>query len=102
MRFITDPADYVRPEALTFPVKLAPVRLVRRCAGRGRLRVRLDGDVADVKAARFAASGARARSDATPPFATALRTRGRRGRATVRVTDVDGSTRTLRRTLPRC
>ena len=45
------PADYVRPEALTFPVLLDEPRLVRRCTGRGRLRVELRGDVADVRGA---------------------------------------------------
>lgn len=108
VRFIRDPADYVRPEALTFPVQLDPVRLVRRCAGRGgRLRARLDGDVADVKAVRFSASGYRTRHDTSAPFAGRLaRRRGvprpRRARVRARVVEVDGAARTLRRTLPRC
>jgi L-ascorbate metabolism protein UlaG (beta-lactamase superfamily) len=103
VRFIADPEDYVRPDALTFPVRLEPVQLVRRCAGRGRLRVRLVGDVADVVAARFRLPGARARRDAVAPFAVTLVRRGAaRARVVATVTDVDGNARTLTRSAPRC
>ena len=53
VRFITDPADYVRPEALTFDVKFAPLALTRRCVAGGRARVALGGDVADVRSVTF-------------------------------------------------
>lgn len=103
VRFITDPADYVRPEALTFPVGLEPVRLVRRCAARGRLRARLVGDVADVAAARFRLTGARSTRDAAAPFAVTLARRAsRRARLLATITDVDGTARTLTRSAPRC
>ncbi len=106
VRFISDPGDYVRPAALTFPVTLDPLRLVRRCARKGRLRVRLDGDVADVRAVRFRIGRSRPRADATAPF-TRTFTRSallRRGRSRLRavVTDIDGTARTLVRSVPSC
>ena len=108
VRFIYDPADYVRPAVLTFPVKFEPLRLSRRCGRRGRLRVRLRGDTADVRGARFRL-GRRVRRDRSAPFrvrfgpraVAAARRMGRRPRLRVRVTHAEGSVR-LRRTLPRC
>ena len=108
VRFIYDPADYVRPEVLTFPLEFAPLRLSRRCDRRGRLRVRLKGDTADVSGVRFRL-GRRVRRDRSAPFAArfrpaaiaAARRRGRRPRLRARVTQAGGSVR-LRRTLPRC
>jgi L-ascorbate metabolism protein UlaG (beta-lactamase superfamily) len=104
VRFIADPADYVRPEVLTFPVRLDPLRLVRRCVGRGRLRVRLRGDRADVARAEVRLDRARrplrgAVTFRRPALQRALR---RHARLTARLTDVDGSSRTLRRSLPAC
>lgn len=103
VRFITDPIDYVRPEALTFPVALDAPRLVRRCAGRGLLRVALAGDVADVRELAVRIGRGRARRDATAPFALTL-PRGalRARRFAAVVTDTDGRRTTLRRTRPRC
>jgi hypothetical protein len=80
VRFIADPADYVQPRVLTFPVRIAPLKLVARCK-RGRVRVRLRGDKGDVAKVR-------------------IRRRGRRVRAVV--VDVDGSRRVLRKRAPRC
>lgn len=76
VRFITDPADYVRPDVLTFPVAFRPLRLVARCSG-----VKLRGDRADVAKVR-------------------IRRHGRRVRAIV--TDVDGTRHVLRARAPRC
>ena len=104
MRFITDPGDYVRPEALTFPVALDAPRLTRRCVGRGRLRVRLAGDLADVREARVQLGRERLRAlratGVTYARASLRAQLGRRLRA--RLTDVDGSTRTLSRSIPSC
>lgn len=99
VRFIADPTDYVRPEVLTFAARLAPLRLARRCAARGRLRVRIGGDTADVTRVTFRAGRWRA-VDTAAPFAATVPRRARGGlRATV--TDA-GRTRTLRRSRPRC
>jgi hypothetical protein len=81
VRFIADPADYVQPQVLTFPVRIAPLRLVARCTRRGRVRVRLRGDRGDLAKVR-------------------IRRRGRRVRAVV--VDVDGTRRVLRKRAPRC
>jgi hypothetical protein len=98
VRFISDPVDYVRPAALTFGVALEPVTLTRRCVGKGRLRVALRGDTADVTAAELRIGATRRRaSEAT--FSRGVVRRGGRLRAVV--TDA-GVRRTLRRTLPSC
>jgi hypothetical protein len=104
VRFISDPADYVRPEALTFPVRLDPVRLVRQCLRGGRLRVALRGDLADVRRARLRLDGrGRALHGEVVLPRTQVRRAVRRGaRLAAVVHDVDGSTRTLRRSLPAC
>jgi len=100
VRFITDPADYVRPAALTFDVRLDPVVLTRRCIGKGRLRVALAGDTADVTAAQLRVGTARRRaSAATFPRSVLRANLGRRVQAVV--TEA-GVRRTLRRTLPSC
>jgi hypothetical protein len=102
VRFIADPTDYVRPEVLTFPVRIAPVRLARRCASGGRLRVRLRGDLADVIGAEVRLGRAR-RTLAARGAVTFGRRAVRRGeRLVARVTDADGSVRILKRSLPRC
>lgn len=105
VRFIADPTDYVRPQVLTFAVTLDPLRLTRRCTGRGRLRVRLRGDVADVQTVAVKLGRAPARA-LKAPFAlvyprSALRAR-RGTRLTAVVTDADGTRHALRRTLPSC
>jgi hypothetical protein len=100
VRFISDPGDYVRPEILTFPVQVAPVRVVRRCVARGRLRVALRGDLADVASAVALLGGRRRALRGAVTFGPRALRRGSRLR--VRVTDVDGSVRTLRRSVPRC
>jgi hypothetical protein len=102
VRFIADPTDYVRPEVLTFPVRIAPVRLARRCAGGGGLRVRLRGDLADVTGAEVRLG--RSRRSLVPDGAVTFGRRAvRRGaRLVARVTEVDRGVRTLRRSLPRC
>jgi hypothetical protein len=97
VRFISDPADYVRPEVLTFPVKLEPPRLERTCAGR-RLHARIAGDVADVVAVSWRLRRARAR-DTSAPFEHTFRRARRRARLVAVLTDVDGTrTRLVRRT----
>lgn len=100
VRFISDPADYVRPEILTFPVAIEPVRLTRRCLPGRKLRVRLDGDVADVRSVRFRIGG-RTVTDTEAPFGTTLTGR-RSGRLRAVVTEAGAPVRTLRRTLPSC
>ena len=100
VRFISDPADYVRPAVLTFDVKFAPLELSRRCTAPGRARVALAGDTADVRAVSFRIRGRRgARRDGKAPFAVTL---GRASRVTATATDFDGTRRTLRRTIARC
>jgi len=106
VRFISDPADYVRPEALTFAVKLPELRLTRRCIGRGRLRVGLAGDVSDVVELSVRLGRDPARRLTAAPFArtyprAAVRAAlGRRLEAVV--SNTDGSSRTLRRRVPSC
>jgi hypothetical protein len=102
VRFIADPTDYVRPEVLTFKVRIAPARLARRCAPGGRLRVRLRGDLADVASAVARLGGARRTLRGGEPVTFGARAVRRGKRLTARVTDVDGTVRTLRRSLPRC
>jgi hypothetical protein len=102
VRFITDPGDYVRPDALTFPVRIRPVRLARRCVAGGRVRARLRGDLADVASAVVRLG--RARRSLAPGGSVVFGRRAlRRGKHLVaRVRDADGSVQTLRRSLPRC
>jgi hypothetical protein len=106
VRFIADPADYVKPDVLTFPLELAPPRLVRRCTGAGRLRVRLAGDVADVKAVAVRVGRRPVRRATIAPFELTVPRRDvarrGRGRLTATVTNVDGTTLALRRTVPSC
>jgi L-ascorbate metabolism protein UlaG (beta-lactamase superfamily) len=109
VRFISDPVDYVRPDALTFPVKLEEPRLTRRCIGRGRLRVALAGDTADVReVAVRVGSGPARRITAAPFSATFARSvirvarRGRIRRVEAVLTGLDGQRTTLRRVLPSC
>jgi hypothetical protein len=108
VRFIADPTDYVRPEVLTFPVKLDPPRLTRRCTGGGRLRVRVTGDLLEVRSVAFRlGTKGKSRADTAAPFELvyprgALRARNQGTRVEAVVTDVDGSRRTLRRSLPSC
>jgi hypothetical protein len=98
VRFITDPGDYVRPEALTFDVRIPPLKLTRRCTARGRARVALGGDTADVRSVAFRLRGKR-RHDTRAPFAVTL---SRAARVSATVEDLDGSRRTLRRTVRGC
>jgi hypothetical protein len=105
VRFIADPTDYVRPQVLTFATPLDPLRLTRRCMGGGRLRVRVTGDVADVKTVAVQLGSAAGRPVAAPYAMVFARSalRARRGtQLSAVVTDVDGSRRTLRRSLPSC
>jgi L-ascorbate metabolism protein UlaG (beta-lactamase superfamily) len=100
VRFISDPADYVRPAALTFDVAFDPVRVTRRCVGKGRLRVGLAGDTADVTTVELRLGSAVRRGPAATFSRSVVRAnRGRRVQAVV--TDA-GVRRTLRRTLPSC
>ena len=104
VRFITDPADYVKPDVLTFGVALEPVRLAAVCAG-GRLRARLTGDVADLAEATFGFRRARVRDAAAPfehVFSRARSRRRGRARLSARITDADGSRRRLTWRGPRC
>ncbi len=104
VRFITDPGDYVRPERLTFAVALERPRITRRCLRGGRLEVGLAGDLADVRRAVVRIGRGKVRSlgpsGRTYSRRSARRQRGRDIR--VRVRDVDGSARTLRRRVPPC
>lgn len=119
VRFIADPVDYVRPEALTFDVRLPEPRLTRRCIGGGRLRVALAGDVADVREVAVRLGRGSARRVTAEPFVVTFpraAVRAALGRRTVRagprgggprrveavVTGADGVRRTLLRTLPSC
>ena len=99
VRFISDPADYIRPEALTFPLDLGRPRLARRCTAGGRLRVALEGETALVRSVRFS-TGARRVTDAAAPFRATFARPGRRVRA--EVTLLDGSRLDLNRAAPRC
>jgi L-ascorbate metabolism protein UlaG (beta-lactamase superfamily) len=104
VRFIADPRDYVRPELLTFPVRIDLPRIARRCTRGGRLRVRLGGDLADVRGATVRLGRERARrlgrGVATFRRSAVRRQRGRQIR--IRIADFDGSARTLRGRVPRC
>lgn len=101
VRFIADPTDYVRPQVLTFAAKLDPLRLTRRCVGRGRLRMRVTGDTADVTAVRFRL-GRRERTDTAAPFEAVFPRSALRGRrVSAAVTDA-GRKRVLRRPRPSC
>lgn len=105
LRFISDPADYVRPEALTFPARITAPALTRRCLRGGRLRVALAGDVADVTRVVVRAGGRRVVL-AGAPFTTTLPRRAvralQRRRITATLTDRDGTTAALHRDVPRC
>ena len=100
VRFIADPTDYVRPEVLTFGVAIKSLRLSRRCLPGGHLRLRIDGDAADVEAVSFRI-GPRKLSDTSAPFTRTV-TRRRGGALRAVVTDVDGTRQTLKRSLPTC
>jgi hypothetical protein len=99
VRFITDPADYIRPEALTFPLALGKPALGQRCAPGGRLRVALEGETVQVRSARFA-SGTRRVTDRAAPFHATFGRPGRR--VSARVTMLDGSRLDLSRRASRC
>jgi hypothetical protein len=99
VRFISDPNDYVRPDGLTFDVTLAPLELTRRCTPRGRARVALGGDIADVRSATFRPGKGAARPDTRAPFAVTL---SRATRLTAVATDFDGTRHTLRRRVRAC
>ncbi|HYF26692.1 MAG TPA: MBL fold metallo-hydrolase [Baekduia sp.] len=105
VRFLRDPMDYVRPEALTFPVRFAPLRLTRRCAGAGRLHVSLAGDTADVQEVRVRLGAAR-RTVGAAPWRTALSRRElarRGGRSLVaEVVSRGGERQVLKRRVPGC
>ena len=100
VRFIADPADYVKPEVLTFGLRLDPPRLVRTCSGH-RLRAALAGDLADVAAVTFR-RGRFTRRDDSAPFMHTFPRRARAGRVVALATDVDGTTARLARRAPRC
>jgi triacylglycerol lipase len=84
------------------------LRLERRCASGGTLRMALAGDVSEVRDVRFELGGRAVRSDATEPFARTLgrrtlrRTRVRRLRAVVYLRDAVSAPVILTRSLPRC
>jgi hypothetical protein len=99
VRFISDPDDYVRPDALTFDVAFEPLALTRRCTPAGRARVALGGDAADVRSVTFRPGKGGARRDTRPPFALTL---SRATRLTAVATDFDGTRRTLRRSIRAC
>ena len=103
VRFITDPADYIRPEILTFPLELGRPALSRECLRGGRVRARLTGQTAHVETARFTLGGRRI-GDRGAPFEAVFDRRsaraGRRLEARVRL--VGGSELLLRRRVPRC
>jgi hypothetical protein len=99
VRFISDPVDYVRPDALTFDVKFDPLELTQRCTPQGRARVEIGGDAADVRSVTFRLGKGRVRSDARPPFALTL---SRATRLTAVATDFDGTSHTLRRSVRAC
>jgi L-ascorbate metabolism protein UlaG (beta-lactamase superfamily) len=100
VRFITDPADYIRPEALTFPLELGKPELARRCTAAG-LRVRLTGETAHVRSVRFAL-GRASSLDTAAPFEAIFGRRSRATRLEARVTLVDGAQLKLARPAPRC
>jgi L-ascorbate metabolism protein UlaG (beta-lactamase superfamily) len=96
--FLEDPRDYVKP--VVFEVAIEPERLVRRCVGRGVLRVALDGDIADVDSV-VVRRGTRVLASRLPVrLARSVVRRGGRLRATL--VRRDGSVAYLARTLPRC
>jgi hypothetical protein len=102
VRFLSDPADYVRPDVLTFPVKLDEPRLTRRCMGRGRLRVALAGETADVRGAELRLGRVRAALPITLSRKATTAAVRRRAKLSAAVTMSDGEVLTLRRTLPSC
>lgn len=75
------------------------VRLARRCAGRGRVRVSVTGEA--IRAVTFRA-GTRRLRDRRPPFRRVLRVRGPRLTATVELDSGPQRRLVLRRSLPRC
>ena len=102
VRFITDPADYIRPEALTFPLRLGTPSLARRCTRGGGVHAVLGGQTAHVESARFRAGG-RPVTDTAAPFEASFArhdVRGRRVEARVRL--AGGTRLRLSRPLPRC
>jgi L-ascorbate metabolism protein UlaG (beta-lactamase superfamily) len=104
VRFLSDPADYVRPEILTFPVQLPGPALTRRCIGAGRLRVGLRGDTTDVDRAELVLGRERRAlsGQVVLPRRAVARAVRRRARLSARVTSLDGRVATLRRSLPSC
>ena len=98
------------PEAVLCAVPGVPgcsrdQRLVRRCIGDGRLRIRLLGDLDAVRRATFRAGRRVLRRDSAPPYTHTMfrraleRSRARRLRATLALGE---RRRTLNRRLPRC
>lgn len=98
VRFITDPADYIKPDRLTFDAPPPKPTLTRRCTSKG-LRVRLAGDTADVTNVTYKL-GTRTRRATTGDVTFPKRTRGTKLRA--QVTFTDGTTTKLTRTTKRC
>ena len=83
------------------------IRLVRRCIGRGRLRVALGGDLTRVRGVRFALGRRVVKRDRTQPFERVLTRRVLQRRGQVRtlraLVGVRGGKRiVLRRSLPGC
>ena len=83
-------------------------RLTRRCIGRGRLRVRLDGDLDAVRRVTFRFGGRVVGRDSAAPFQRVVgrrtlgRTRARRLHVTGELLDEAAGDLTRTRTLPRC
>ncbi|MGH2953747.1 MAG: MBL fold metallo-hydrolase [Solirubrobacterales bacterium] len=99
VRFIVDPADYVRPEALTFGLPKRPMRLRATCTRSNRLRVGLRRDFGRVERVRFRVGPTPAVGDARPRFKRLLSRRAARAaaesRVRARITLLDGDLRRL-------
>ncbi|MCK9247545.1 MAG: hypothetical protein M0P31_00985 [Solirubrobacteraceae bacterium] len=106
LRFIEDPRDYVRPDALTFAVPVPRPVPAATCVGPRRVRAALTGDVHDVRSVRFLRAGAASRVAVRAPFARTLRVRrAHRMRAAplrARVRWRDGTRSTLRASSRTC
>lgn len=101
VRFIADPGDYVRPEALTFRIEPEDFRLGLRCT-RGRLRLSVRREVAGVQNVRFRAGRRRAGDSSTPYARSFARRSVGRGRISATVRLIDGTSHVLRRARPAC
>jgi hypothetical protein len=112
LRIATTPAVAREPQLrCPFDAAACPppqLRLTRRCAGGGRLRIALAGDVDAVREVDFKLGRRLIRRDTAPPFVTSLARSARRPatarrlRAVVTLSAPGGRRLILARPLPRC